>query len=283
MHSVRKRTAVWSRALPRVQPAMSYLRRLAEKLTAAGPSIESPERLRQWILGWSAAELRDLRSEPAKIARRAASFFPRGSVIVTWSRSSTVRTFLEALPRSHRPARILVPPSEPGDEGRELARELRRAGLPIRSISDGDAVERLAGPKAVLLLGADSIYSDGTLLHKIGTRSLASAARRLGRPVLVLAGRSKFHSGRVPARLPPPFDSTPFQSGMTIWTDQGQWRPKGSKAPRTRSFAASVGRATWRALPPAGARPVPPRVVRASGARGRRPRAKGPRPESPPQ
>jgi len=115
-----------------------------------------------------------------------------------------------------------------------MARELRTAGIPARTITDR------AGREAVrtadlLLLGADTVFSDGSLVHKVGTRPLALAAHRAGVPVVVVGGRSKFtRRGRPRARLPALFDVTPGRWIDEYWTDVGRltgparrgWRPR---------------------------------------------------------
>jgi ribose 1,5-bisphosphate isomerase len=112
--------------------------------------------------------------------------------------------------------------SLPGGEGRTFARELRRAGLRARTVTDTEG-RRLVGATDLVLIGADTVSSDGSVVHKVGTRPLALAARRAGVPVIVVAGRSKNapdpHSAR---RLPPRFDRTPARAIQEYWTDEGR-------------------------------------------------------------
>jgi translation initiation factor 2B subunit (eIF-2B alpha/beta/delta family) len=78
-------------------------------------------------------------------------------------------------------------------------------------------------PRAdLVLVGADAVYGDGSVVHKVGTRPLTLAALRAGVPVIVVAGRSKSVPGPCPSRtLPPRFDRTPARAVREFWTDRG--------------------------------------------------------------
>jgi translation initiation factor 2B subunit (eIF-2B alpha/beta/delta family) len=103
-----------------------------------------------------------------------------GLVVMTHSASATAR---EALLHGS-PQRVICTVSEPVGEGRWFSEELRAAGLVVDLVADPD------GPRAVesvglLLLGADTVFHDGSLVNKVGTRKLAEAARAAGVPVVV--------------------------------------------------------------------------------------------------
>ncbi len=134
-----------------------------------------------------------------------------------------IRSLL-SLPAAQRPREVRALVSLPGGEGRATVRELRRGGLTARPVADRD------GPREVracdlVLVGADAVDAQGTLVHKVGTFGLARAAAQYRRPVVVLAGRSKW----VPARLsrhplPAAFDRTPRRLITAYWTDRGELR-----------------------------------------------------------
>jgi hypothetical protein len=86
--------------------------------------------------------------------------------VVTHSASATVR---EAV--LHTPPKLLVcTVSHPVEEGRAFAAELRASGLAVELVEDEDAPPELAAA-SLLLVGADTVFRDGTLCNKIGTRS----------------------------------------------------------------------------------------------------------------
>jgi translation initiation factor 2B subunit (eIF-2B alpha/beta/delta family) len=104
----------------------------------------------------------------------------RGSVVVTHSASATVREALLHTP----PARAICTASEPIGEGRAFADELRAQGLNVELVEDADAPEALADA-TLFLIGADTVFRDGTLCNKIGTTRLAEAAQKEGKPTVV--------------------------------------------------------------------------------------------------
>jgi len=80
----------------------------------------------------------------------------------------------------------------------------------------------VAASADLVIIGADAVFSDGSIAHKVGTRILARAASKAGVPVVVVAGRSKFTGRPAPRRpLPARFDRTPSRYVSEIWTDSG--------------------------------------------------------------
>lgn len=102
------------------------------------------------------------------------------SVVATHSASATVR---EALLHT-RPARAICTVSEPVGEGRAFAEELRAEGLNVELVADADAAAALTDA-TMFLIGADTVFRDGTLCNKIGTTALAEAAQSHGTPTIV--------------------------------------------------------------------------------------------------
>ena len=101
-------------------------------------------------------------------------------VVMTHSASATAR---EALVHAG-PGRVVCTVSEPVGEGRVFAEELAAAGLTTEVVADEDA-EHAVGTVQILLLGADTVFRDGSLLNKVGTAALAKAARKAKVPVIV--------------------------------------------------------------------------------------------------
>jgi ribose 1,5-bisphosphate isomerase len=103
-----------------------------------------------------------------------------GSVVLTHSASATVREALLHTP----PARAICTVSEPIGEGRAFADELRAEGLSVDLVEDAEAAAAL-DDATLFLLGADTVFRDGTLCNKIGTTALAEAAKARHTPVVV--------------------------------------------------------------------------------------------------
>ena len=120
-----------------------------------------------------------------RIASRAEGLLGLGKRIITISRSSTVIAVLDAL----KPGLALCLESLPGGEGRRLFTELRDAGIAAELIPDGRlaiGVERAEFG----LVGAD-VITENVVVNKVGTLSLAKELASQGKPLYVVADRTK--------------------------------------------------------------------------------------------
>ncbi len=100
--------------------------------------------------------------------------------VLTHSASATVLESLTHTP----PDRVICTISEPGSEGRGLAAALKSEGLAVELIADAEGADAAASSDLVLL-GADTVFGDGALVNKIGTKAIAGSARKAGVRVMV--------------------------------------------------------------------------------------------------
>ena len=100
-----------------------------------------------------------------------------GDRVLTFSRSGTV---LSALRRA-APAAVLVAESRPAREGVGVAETLAADGLDVALCVDA-AVAHVVDTERVdtVLVGADTVLADGTIINKVGTRPAALAAADAG-------------------------------------------------------------------------------------------------------
>ena len=113
-----------------------------------------------------------------------------GDRFLTLSRSGTV---LDAL-RAADPEAVFVAESRPAKEGVDVARELAEADAPPDvSLCVDAAVGHVVAEEAVdtVLVGADSVLSDGAVVNKVGTRLAALAARESGVDCYAVCSRDK--------------------------------------------------------------------------------------------
>jgi translation initiation factor 2B subunit (eIF-2B alpha/beta/delta family) len=103
-----------------------------------------------------------------------------GAVVVTHSASATVREALLHTPPKH----VYCTVSEPIGEGRPFAEDLRSEGLDVELVEDREAPEAVV-ESSLFLVGADTVYRDGTLCNKVGTTAFAEAAARANVPTVV--------------------------------------------------------------------------------------------------
>jgi translation initiation factor 2B subunit (eIF-2B alpha/beta/delta family) len=145
------------------------------------------------------------------------------AVVLTHSASATVREALLHTP----PARVICTASSPQDEGREFAEELRGHGLEVELVEDDEAPARLEWA-SLLLLGADTVFHDGTLCNKTGTRALAEAAAADSVPVVVACEVIKLapiDADDAPALTAEEFELTPPALVDCVVTEEGTVSP----------------------------------------------------------
>jgi methylthioribose-1-phosphate isomerase len=99
---------------------------------------------------------------------------------------------LVGIHRSGRPIHVWATETRPLLQGARLtAWELRREGIPVRLLADSAAAHVMERSRIeAVLVGADRIARNGDVANKIGTRSLALAARDLGIPFIAVAPTS---------------------------------------------------------------------------------------------
>jgi translation initiation factor 2B subunit (eIF-2B alpha/beta/delta family) len=212
------------RELATARPAMGAVAHAVGRLVAAAQTASQLE----------LEDLRRLVSEEANgligardraAASIAVHLAPalQDALVLTHSASATVR---EAVLHT-RPARVACTISAPFEEGRLFAEDLRHEGLDVDVVPDGE-VERALESTSLVLLGADTVYEDGSVTNKIGTRAIAEAARAAGVRTVVACEILKL------AAMPPPTDgeepdlrdTTPPELLDEIVTEEGPVVPE---------------------------------------------------------
>lgn len=181
-----------------------------------------------------------------KAAAHLRGVLAPGSIVLVHSYSSSL---IHAFPLLRElGCSLVVTESRPGLEGRTVAQIACEMGLPVKLVVDAAAGAELGGAGAVLL-GADSIEEDGSVVNKAGSSLIAMAAHCLGVPVYFLGEIRKIAPGGLRASLeeygpeevwerPPAgvrvgnlfFDRTgpAFITGIVL--EQGVVRPEGIRA-----------------------------------------------------
>lgn len=199
------------------QPAMAPLVTLAGAVLDAIAGAEDVPGARVAAREAAEAFRQGMAARARELAERTAELLADGDVILTLSSSAAVRDALVQGARGRRVEAIVLE-SRPLLEGRRMAAELARAGIPVTVAADAAAVA-LARRSSRVLLGADSVGDLG-VVNKLGSAALALAARRAGIPVVVSADCTKL--------LPPGFpqdvaDDRPAHeilqatAGVAVW------------------------------------------------------------------
>lgn len=115
-----------------------------------------------------------------------------GGTVLTLSRSGTVRGALLA----GEPDRVVILESRPDREGAEVAEGLA-AEMDVTVTLDAAVSHAMCGVDCVLV-GADTVLADGSVVNKVGTRTAAVAAAREEVPVHAVAAADKI----VPSESP---------------------------------------------------------------------------------
>ena len=132
-------------------------------------------------------------------ATRAAAIIGDSKTLLTHSFSSTVLGVLTAL--RNRNVSVIATESRPLNEGHATARHLSKLGIPVTLITEAQIGLSIPDVDAVLV-GADGILSDGSIVNKAGTYLAALAALDQSIPFYVCAESFKrWPPGMAPREL----------------------------------------------------------------------------------
>ncbi len=148
---------------------------------------------------WSAAQpalesfLAELATDEEATHQAAAEEVKTHPRIVTVCHATQV---VDPVLRAHRDGvevHVTCLETRPWGQGRITAQALADQGVPVAFIVDAVAAQRvLAGDVDMVLVGADTVLSDGSLINKIGSLHLALAAARADIPFHSVASGIKY-------------------------------------------------------------------------------------------
>jgi eIF-2B alpha/beta/delta-like uncharacterized protein len=126
-----------------------------------------------------------------RIAQEALRLIPMGAVIITLSESPTIEEIIKQAHLEHKISRVIILESRPLLEGLNMADRLLKIGLSVTVIVDA-AMGFFCKEADLAIVGADTIQSDGSLVHKVGTYPLALTCSALKKPFYVASDTLKF-------------------------------------------------------------------------------------------
>lgn len=202
-----------ARAMVEARPTMGAIAGALGRVLAAG---RTPDQMAEEAHAVVAARERASKA----IAVLLEPYLEGVGVVMTHSNSATVREALVHTP----PDRVVCTVSEPVGEGRQLMEELRAAGITTDLVTDDDASHAVETVD-LLLVGADTVFRDGSLINKAGTLELTKAAAEADISVVVACEVIKL--APVEPREPEEdrFDLTPSDQIDHFVTEEGVFTP----------------------------------------------------------
>ncbi len=138
-----------------------------------------------------------LQNSKKKIAEIGVRRFPKGDkkfVVMTHCHSTLVTAILLEAKRINKNFKVVNTETQPRLQGRKTANELLEAGIQVIHVIDSAmrwAVRHFQVD--IILIGADSITSEGTIINKIGSRLLALVAHEEHVPFYVCTPLLKYN------------------------------------------------------------------------------------------
>lgn len=164
----------------------------ALRFVLSGRESADFETLRETILAQATEFRENLNDARDRLGHIGAGRFTDGDRILMHCHSTDAMACIEAAVEQGRTLSAIVKETRPRNQGQITATELRELGVPVTYIVD-NAAHRFLDEADHVLVGADSIAADGSVVNKIGTAGLAVSARDRGVPVIVAAQSIKLH------------------------------------------------------------------------------------------
>jgi translation initiation factor 2B subunit (eIF-2B alpha/beta/delta family) len=219
--------------LRKAQRSMATIRNLTGyfmyNVAESRRSTTSIQQFREKIAVLSQEAIREAEKAAEDTARNVVPFLPDEGYVLTHSYSSTVRRALELGIKSGRKLTAFVTESSPGLEGKQLAKDLVDVSVPLKLIADS-IVGSVISDVDMVLIGADSVLTDGSVINKIGSKKIATLAEAEEIPFFVACERAKLSSvdflGEPVQFAETLFDLTPSTDVTTIVTEVGSMEPR---------------------------------------------------------
>ncbi len=212
-----------------VQTSMASVRnvtgRLLHGIDTARQTARSPAAYRKLIDQLTRQSLESCLRSADEVSTNLSKKIIQRNRILTHSYSNTVKRAIQLC--TNKALHIYVTESGPTFEGNTLASDLTDLGFTATVLSD-QAIGTFPRRFDAVILGADSILSDGSVINKVGTNEIAQTAQQHSIPVYVAAEESKLDTMDFlgsPPRLNELFDLTPAKFITSIITEQGEMKP----------------------------------------------------------
>ncbi len=157
---------------------------------------------------------KSLQDSKERIAEIGAKRIRDGSVIFTHCHSSTVTYMLSKALKEGKKFEVVCTETRPAFQGRITAKEMLTLGVKTTFIVDSAARSFIKNVDLVMV-GADAITSEGNVVNKIGTSTIALLAREARKPFYVVSELLKFD----PATLHGEYERIEERSRDEVWKE----------------------------------------------------------------
>lgn len=158
--------------------------------------------------------LKNLEDSKRKIAEIGARRIRNGSVIFTHCHSSTVTNLLRKANQEGKNFEVICTETRPAFQGKITAKETLDIGVKTTFIVDS-AARFFMNQVDLAIVGADAITSEGNVINKIGTSTIALVAHEARTPFYVVSELLKFD----PATIYGDYEKIEERSPDEIWKD----------------------------------------------------------------
>ncbi len=248
LEDVRVAAGIGARRLLETRPTAVTIRHGVRSVMAAVGAAPNAEAARAAAAAAAHQYREDVVQAQRDVVEHGAALLGTARTVLTHCHSSTVGHILVEAARRGAELRVFATETRPFQQGFITANALAEADIPVTLVVDS-AAHRVLRDEGIdrVLVGADTIASDGSVYNKIGTAGVAALARLHKVPFYCASSRFKF-TDQDPAAIPieqrpareidplqrlragvrvdnPVFDRTPAEYVSRIITEYGLLRP----------------------------------------------------------
>ncbi len=158
--------------------------------------------------------LKDLEASKEGIAEIGAKRIRDNTVVFTHCHSSTVTHLLSKAKKNGKTFEVVCTETRPVFQGRTTAKEMLALDVKTTFIVDSAARSFMRNAD-IVIVGADAITSEGNIINKIGTSTIALLAHEARKPFYVVSELLKFD----PATVCGEYEKIEERSPDEVWKD----------------------------------------------------------------
>lgn len=236
---------IWSEENKR---SIDEFKKKAEALSSARPTEPFVTNFLKWTVNIKVIGEREkiLDEITEKIISFGVNILQDKKIILTHCHSSSVENILKKLHEKNKKLEVFVTKTEPLHQGEITAKNLAGFGVKVTMINDNEAAFMISKEDNqridTILIGADAIISDGSIINKVGSYGIALSAKNANVPLYIVASLLKFTDKEIKIEersgseiwdkppegvliFNPAFDKVPKEFITGIITESGMIKP----------------------------------------------------------